>query len=497
VTLCNINQGRNSLFHAYGLSKNKTLLNLVLRQAYFGAKTNLSHDQIEAVGSIFASEDVVSKGLLADFMFQSTPYRKEALKEKFGNLWENTSNEAYVREAGWYFKTLAVQEIGENVVLRAKYQQSFKNTEKFTSLLPFFGTDYGLCTLIKPQITFDEELQHVPFETLMRNYTQSIKPGIQLGKENGLSILLDAEVYDYGFAPHRGEGFKIAIHHHMDQPIMALSDVDISPGFVTQLSVTPTLTVTTKEARNRFTPDQRVCYFDDEFLFKYLPSELYRYGLSNCLFAATYDEILKNCNCVPFFHTMAYNDNPQICAGTSLFCMNKILSKIGSHTHVNDKNGVLKQCYSPCTDQTNAMAVTTSVFPNLNTFRLGPEFCILFRKLISTCKTHKRATLSERYPDLCQIIEVNAKNVCQKNSNEHGSGNLFPANFNESIPLEYFAPNQIIDVSDELTKIVYRYARENLALVNVYIKDPSVTQVVRDQKVPVIWFVANIGGILG
>ena len=73
--------------------------------------------QIEAVGSIFASEDVVSKGLLADFMFQSTPYRKEALKEKFGNLWENTSNEAYVREAGWYFKTLAVQEIGKELII--------------------------------------------------------------------------------------------------------------------------------------------------------------------------------------------------------------------------------------------------------------------------------------------------------------------------------------------------------------------------------------------
>ena len=63
----------------------------------------------------------------------------------------------------------------------------------------------------------------------------------------------------------------------MDQPIMALSDVDISPGFVTQLSVTPTLTVTTDEARNRFTPDERVCYFDDEFRFKYLPAELYRW----------------------------------------------------------------------------------------------------------------------------------------------------------------------------------------------------------------------------
>ena len=45
--------------------------------------------------------------------------------------------------------------------------------------------------------------------------------------------------------------------------------------------------------------------------------------------------------------------------------------------------------------------------------------------------------------------------------------------------------------------LLCRYARENLALVNVYIKDPAVTQVKRDQKVPLIWFVANIGGILG
>ena len=40
-----------------------------------------------------------------------------------------------------------------------------------------------------------------------------------------------------------------------------------------------------------------------------------------------------------------------------------------------------------------------------------------------------------------------------------------------------------------------RYARENLALVNVYIKDPAVTQIKRDQKVPLIWFVANVGGM--
>ena len=59
------------------------------------------------------------------------------------------------------------------------------------------------------------------------------------------------------------------------------------------------------------------------------------------------------CKCVPFFHTMGYNEslNITICSGTTLACMNKILGDIGSHTHVKDKDGNSKQCYSPCTDQ--------------------------------------------------------------------------------------------------------------------------------------------------
>jgi hypothetical protein len=33
----------------------------------------------------------------------------------------------------------------------ASYGKVFKDTEEYTDLLPFFGTDYGLCSLIKPQ----------------------------------------------------------------------------------------------------------------------------------------------------------------------------------------------------------------------------------------------------------------------------------------------------------------------------------------------------------
>ena len=44
---------------------------------------------------------------------------------------------------------------------------------------------------------------------------------------------------------------------------------------------------------------------------------------------------------------------------------------------------------------------------------------------------------------------------------------------------------------------MYLYARENLAKVHIYIQAPVVTKIVRDQRIPIIWFVANCGGILG
>ena len=48
-----------------------------------------------------------------------------------------------------------------------------------------------------------------------------------------------------------------------------------------------------------------------------------------------------------------------------------------------------------------------------------------------------------------------------------------------------------------LEEDIFRYAKHNLAVVNVYIKDPVVTRILRDQKIPIIAFVANTGGLLG
>ena len=58
-------------------------------------------------------------------MFQTTPYRKKALEESQNQSvnWQSIANESYIREAGWYFKTLAVQEVGED--WKALFRSSF------------------------------------------------------------------------------------------------------------------------------------------------------------------------------------------------------------------------------------------------------------------------------------------------------------------------------------------------------------------------------------
>ena len=45
--------------------------------------------------------------------------------------------------------------------------------------------------------------------------------------------------------------------------------------------------------------------------------------------------------------------------------------------------------------------------------------------------------------------------------------------------------------------ILYIYAKNNLAVVNIYIKEPVVTNIWRDEKTPVINFIAYTGGLLG
>ncbi len=69
------------------------------------------------------------------------------------------------------------------------------------------------------------------------------------------------QTYDYAYSPQTGEGFKLAVTPYRDIPIMALNDIDVQPGSVSQVSIIPTLTATTRRCREQHHPELRKCYF--------------------------------------------------------------------------------------------------------------------------------------------------------------------------------------------------------------------------------------------
>ena len=88
-----------------------------MSQAYFGSKKNLSSDVLSRLKDLFSAEDVVKKGLLADTMYMTTANKAEALSLLNRDDWTASKDYDFVAEAGWYFKTLASQEPGQDSVL--------------------------------------------------------------------------------------------------------------------------------------------------------------------------------------------------------------------------------------------------------------------------------------------------------------------------------------------------------------------------------------------
>ena len=90
----------------------------------------------------------------------------------------------------------------------------------------------------------------------------------------------------------------------------------------------------------------------------------YRYGMGNCLFESSFENILEKCKCYPGYNQGLVEDHNlglKPCVGASLSCMNNILNRIGRFDHVN-VNGEMMKCRSSCEDQVNAMYETKIVW---------------------------------------------------------------------------------------------------------------------------------------
>ena len=62
-------------------------------------------------------------------------------------------------------------------------------------------------------------------------------------------------------------------------------------------------------------------------------------------------------------------------------------------------------CLSACHDQINSVGVTSSDFPNRETFVRREEFCLALKKLMRTCSSEKRIFLEAKFPTVCKNME--------------------------------------------------------------------------------------------
>ena len=99
------------------------------------------------------------------------------------------------------------------MILKASYEDEEKDGSASTDFDPYFGTDVGICSIIKPQLSFNKNksLDKLPYWRKLFGVNEKILPGSEVGKANGLTVLLDAETYDYTYHLRAGEGFKVRI----------------------------------------------------------------------------------------------------------------------------------------------------------------------------------------------------------------------------------------------------------------------------------------------
>ncbi|XP_023319996.1 uncharacterized protein LOC111695065 isoform X2 [Eurytemora carolleeae] len=458
VLVCNINQVRKSFFSELGIYDNETFI----RQVYYDfilGKANQSYEPENHQAS--ARKRQVHEQIMKEYLAK----HNETLDTKLSITW------------------FTHQKCKDMHIL-----SKWNGTKTYSfEIERDFGTDYGICCWYTPQLNFSHILEKTHEsgheEPDWGHWFMNVPKGAKTGKDNGYTMLFDIESFDYSYYDEGSEGLKLALVHHLDMPIMRQKGFHIAPGTENQIAVTPTLMLTSHEALNRFSAEQRDCYTEKEISLRFLPHDHgYRYEMSNCLFEAAFENILEKCKCAPGFHTIggeAAMEEYDICMGANLTCMNDHLNRMGEFDHV-EYQGKQVKCRSSCEDQVNSLFVTTSNYPNRKTLVYREEFCIVTLRLIDKCNSFKRKPLDRQYPTLCILLEdLRDLDICENN--------------------EWKTPKELNCTVHHcpLVEAVLNYARDNLVMFNIFIKDPYAKRFMKDEKITKTAYIANSGGLLG
>ena len=336
-----------------------------------------------------------------------------------------------------------------------------------------FGTDIGQCEAL---------VGFVHKEDFWDYSAGPLKLGGSFpGEANGMTLMLDAEAFDVGVSSSPATGIQVAIFYYLDVPIMTTSGINLDVGTYTKLGLSAKIIETSPEAKRTLTPERRGCFFEDEIRLQDINSDVGgRYEMTNCLFQATADQIRQRCKCDPAYWLIA----PNMCVGPDVACLKEVNSELGKYNEVVDTlTNTTKKCIAACeaTSFSDTM-ISTSSYPSGGSFMFTKESCILAKKLISTCEDERRVSLQEWYPNICNQIEYlkRTNSFCIDNEWRQAS-------------LKNKSDFDFTEFSSTLTK----YAKENIAFVKIYLREPFAEVLKVSVKTTVLDYIANIGGLMG
>ena len=107
-------------------------------------------------------------------------------------------------------------------------------------------------------------------------------------------------------------GVTVNVQGLVNIPFIALNEIKAPVGSEISIGIDSTLVSTTDEAKRRFSPDDRQCYFDDEIHLPLMDRAFslgpignlfeggkIRYDMTSCLTEAVLQAIIEKCQCLP------------------------------------------------------------------------------------------------------------------------------------------------------------------------------------------------------
>jgi hypothetical protein len=210
------------------------------------------------------------------------------------------------------------------------------------------------------------------------------------------------------------------------------------------------------------------------------------------MYEAVTERVIDVCKCLPYFVTFDIKGLVlPSCKGLSLACATYYVDNLGNdeiglNMALNDRNE-LKICLQRCDVQIEKYIVTSSEYPNWNTFENRDDLCLVAQKILKICKNAKKREFFLHFYLVEQPSSFLPPDLC----------GLTKAQMEVGICINGTVINPDMEVDARLHKFLYHYAVNNLSKVKIFFSQPYYTQMVRDIKMTVISFIGNTGGLMG